>query len=311
MNFLRRFFLQNFGLKVISLLLAFLVWVLIAGQQTVQRTVTIPVEFANMPPHLEIAGDYQKQVDVGIRSQRSTAAIDERQLAAVINLGDATPGTRVVPLSERNIKNRPFGVEMISVNPARIRLQIERTGRRTVKVEPKIVGQPRPGYEITEIKVTPPEIMITGPESGLQKVSTVQSEPIKVNEHSSSINLNVYVDLEDPRLRIEDAHTVNVSVTIEEQRRKVRIRSVRVRVAPEKVQVKLFTPRVDVTGTVPVSFQGKLKTSDFLATVNVEGLQPQSEPYEIPPEIVPTPEYAGIFRLESTTPERVKVRKVQ
>ena len=311
MNLLRRLFLHNLGLKALSLLLAFLLWSQIARQQTVQRTVSVPVEFINMPANLEIANDYKKQVEVDIRSQRSTAAMEDRQLTAVINLEDTSPGAAVIPLSERNIQNRPSGVEILSINPARIRLQLERTSQKIVKVEPQIVGRPRQGYEITDKQVTPSEVMITGPESQVQEVSRAQTEPVNVDGSSSDVNLDVYVDLENPRLRIENTSSVEVSVVVEEERRQVQIASVPVQVTPATVPVRLLTQRVKVTGTVPVSFQGELKTSDFRARVNVEGLQPQSEPYEILPEIVPLPEYVHVFRLESVTPERVKVRKVR
>ena len=309
MNLVRRLFLHNLGIKALSLLLAFLLWSQIARQQTVQRTVSVPVEFINMPTNLEIANDYQKQVDVDIRSQRSNRG--RPRLTAVINLEDSRPGGAVIPLSERNIQNRPYGVEILSINPARIRLQLERTSRKIVKVEPQIVGRPRQGYEIMEIQVTPSEVMITGPESQVQEVSKAQTESVNVDGNSSDVSLDVYVDLENPRLRIENTSLVEVSVVIEEERRQIRIALVPVQVIPATVPVRLLTQRVKITGTVPVSFQGELKTSDFRARVNVEGLRPQSEPYEILPEIVPLPEYVNLFRLEFVTPERVQVRKVR
>ena len=57
MNILREFLFNNIGLKLISLLLALLLWLQVAGQQTVQRTLSLPVEFVNMAPR---NGNFQR-----------------------------------------------------------------------------------------------------------------------------------------------------------------------------------------------------------------------------------------------------------
>ncbi len=93
MSVLREFFLNNLGLKAISLLLAFLLWVQVASQERVQRTVTLPVELVNMPPQLEVSNDYVKSVEADIRSERGSSALDERALAVVIDLASSGPGT--------------------------------------------------------------------------------------------------------------------------------------------------------------------------------------------------------------------------
>ena len=48
MNVLREFLFNNIGLKAISLLLALLLWLQVAGQQTVQQKLDLPVVFVNM-----------------------------------------------------------------------------------------------------------------------------------------------------------------------------------------------------------------------------------------------------------------------
>ena len=85
LRYLRSLILDNLALKILSLLLAFLLWVQIAGQQRVQRSVAVPVEFINMPVGLEITNDYPREVNVVI-SRPSSLRMDERQLAAVIDL---------------------------------------------------------------------------------------------------------------------------------------------------------------------------------------------------------------------------------
>ena len=68
MKILRGLVFNNLGLKGISLGLALLVWFQVAGQQTFQQKLTLPVQFVNIPPQTEISNDYEKQVEVVIRS---------------------------------------------------------------------------------------------------------------------------------------------------------------------------------------------------------------------------------------------------
>lgn len=307
MNFLRRFLLKNLGLKVLSLVIAFLLWLQIASRQTVQTTVSAPVEFINMPPQLEIAGDYPQRVDVVIRSERGLSS--ERRMAAVIDLRNADPGVEIYPLTRNNIWNAA-GVEIISLTPSTIRLQLERTASKIVKVEADIAGSPARGYKLTGVKMSPGEVMVTGPESRLQKVNTAKTEPISVEGRTSSFTQDVFVYIEDPRVRIENPKPVALSLVIEEERREVQLRDVPVEVVPANARVRLLTRSVDVVGTVPVSFSGPIRPGDFQAVVDVSTLQANPEVYEIIPRIVPAEEYRDLFRTESVSPSRVKVRKL-
>ena len=310
MNILRELVFNNLGLKGISLGLAVLLWLQIAGQETVQRTLSLPVEFVNIPPELEISNDYAKEVDVVIRSG-SGSSFDARGLVVVIDLKSAQPGVeRSFPLGEENIKNKPYGVNVLDFTPARIRLRLEKTLQKTIEVVPELVGQPAEGFEVTNVQARPVTVEIHGPESRVEEVSRAQTEPINIEERSSPLVQTVSVDIDDPGLRIEPA-SINVVVTIEEKRKEARIGRISVQLLAEDPQASLITRWADIIGTVPLSFTGELREKDFQVMVEVQALEPREEPYELIPQITVAEEYAGIFRVESVIPERVKVRKVR
>ena len=47
---------RNVGLKVLSIGLATLLWLIVAGEQLVERALRIPLELTPVPEHLEIVG---------------------------------------------------------------------------------------------------------------------------------------------------------------------------------------------------------------------------------------------------------------
>ena len=311
LEFLRRLFWNNVSLKGLSVLLAFLLWFQLASQQTVQRTISLPVEFVNMPSQLEISNDYPRQVDAVIRSSRGTTKIDERQLAVLVDLNDSVAGTEVVPITERHIRNLPYGTELVSITPARVRLVLETTARKIVKVDPVVSGSPAPAYQVVGFRVVPKEVVIRGPESRLSKLTAASTQPINISGLDASLTVSVYVDLDDPSLRVEDTNSVKVTVQIEEQRRPVKLLRVPVRMNPPDAAIQPMTKTVEVHGSVPLSFAGQLKAEDFVAVVEVGDLMPDRKSYELTPRIRPPPEWTELFRLESVVPPEVRAVKTR
>ncbi len=308
MSSLRQFFLKDLGLKGVSLLLAFLLWHQVASQRTVQRTVSVPVEFVNIPNDLIISNDHPRRLEVVLRSDRGSANIEERQLTAAVDLKSAIPGILEVPITDQNI-SRPSGLEILSIKPSKILLQLESTRRKNVAVDAEVTGEPAPGFEVIGIQVIPAQVMISGPESHVQKAKSAHTGIIDLSGRSASFSQTTFVDLDDAQLRIEDAFSVAVKVQIEEKRRSVKVKGVRVAVTPEGTPNKLYTQKIDLEGSVPLSYEGSIDPGLFQAVVDLTGLERSREPYELKPNVMIPPEYASVFRLQTYKPATVRVRK--
>ncbi len=304
MNFFRGLLLDNLGLKMISLVLSFLLWLQVGSQQNVQRTISVPLAFYNLPADLEITGDYRKEVDVIIRAQRRIESIE--QMSAVIDFKNARPGTEIVPLTERNITNSPSGVEVLGIIPARLRLELERITEKTVRVDPEILGEPALGYQLGDVRAWPSEVTVSGPESSVDKMTRTRTVPIDVSGRSASFTSSADLDPQDPRLRVDLSTPVEVEIDIEEERREVSFVKISIEIEPKKQGVRLLTRSLKLVGSVPISFEGKLTARDFRARVLVGDLEPRDEPYELVPVIFSP--LNGQFRVESLQPEKVRVR---
>lgn len=306
MNFLRQLFLTNLTLKIISLILAVLLWMQIAGQQTVQRMVAIPLEFINMPSELVVTNDYPREVNVVI-SKPASVQMDERRLAAVVDLRGYVPGSEVVPLTESSIRNLPSGVKIEGIEQRRIRLQFERTMTKLVRVEPEIVSRPATGFQISRITTVPEEIRISGPESRVERISAAETAPIDVSGRQASFTQHVYLDLEDPSLQIEGVKSVDVLVTIEEERRELKLNNIPIEGAADTIKAR-FSPRtVDLVVTVPISYAGEIDKSGFSAVVTTEGVESNLEAFDGVPAIQVPQAYQEFVRVDSVEPAVVKV----
>ena len=303
--------LNNTGLKLVSLGLSFLLWNLLGGKDEVIRVVTVPVQFVNLAPDLAISTDYQRQVEVTIRSRRRIAVEEVQGLSAEIDLQTMVAGNVQISLNERNISNRPLGVEVLSIAPNPLQLELEQIQHKMVEVRPRLEGEPAEGYELVEVLISPQEISISGLEAELDKVSDISTEPVDISGRSSGFDAEVDLDLPNPRVRIDSGSPVVLQLLIEEKRRELTLTRIPVELNPPRDGASLLTRSLKLVVSLPISFEGEVSSKDFRARVSADGLQASRQAYEILPEIESVSELEDlddVYRVESTQPEQVRVR---
>ena len=62
----------SLGLKVLSVGLAVLLWMVVAGEETVERGLRVPLELQQVPAGLELLGELPTTVDVRVRGASGT-----------------------------------------------------------------------------------------------------------------------------------------------------------------------------------------------------------------------------------------------
>ena len=109
---------DNLALKAVSLLLAALTWVVIAGEKTSERGLSVPVELQNFPKDLELTGEAVTSVEVRLRASPGIIhGLGPRDISALIDLAGVAAGERIVHLSPETIRV-PFGVKVVKVTPS-------------------------------------------------------------------------------------------------------------------------------------------------------------------------------------------------
>ncbi|MDE2926205.1 MAG: CdaR family protein [Acidobacteriota bacterium] len=309
---LRQWILNNFGLKLISLGLSFLLWNLLGVKDEVIRVVTVPVQFVNLAPDLEISTDYEHEVEVTIRSGR-TIAIEEvaGRMSAEIDLQSMVAGKVQISLTEHNISNRPLGVDVLSIAPNPLQLELEQIHHKMVEVRPRLEGEPEEGYALVEVRSSPPEVRVSGLEAVLAKVSAVPTETVDISGRSSGFDADVDLDSQDPRVTIDGSSPVVLQILIEEKRRELTLSRVAVELESPRDGTSLMTRSLNLVVSVPISFEGEISSKDFRARVAADNLEPKRQPHEILPEIVAVSEredLEDVYRVESTRPEQVRIR---
>jgi len=212
----RSFFTENLGLKLLSLVLAVLVWFAIAGETASEMGLRVPLELQNVPRDLELMGDAVDAVEVRVRATAGIIhALNPGDVAAQIDLAGSVEGERIVHLTADSIRV-PFGVKVVKVSPAMLTLRLERTLQKVVPVRPRLVGQPAAGFEVAEVTSEPPEVRVSGPKSRVDEIDSAFTEPLPLDAARDSVSDVVRIGLQDPLLRIQGSSEVRVTARIRE-----------------------------------------------------------------------------------------------
>ena len=205
---------RHVGLKLLSVGLAVLLWMVVSGEATVERGLRVPLELQQMPEGLELQGELPALVDVRVRGGSDTLSrMAAGDLVAVIDVHTARPGQRLFQLTPDQVR-APFGVQVLQVGPASVAMVFEKTATREVRVVPSVEGTPAPGFEVGTVTSDPQTVQVTGPESAVQSVTEATTEPVSVAGAHEAVNDRVTVGFLDPTLRLKDPRPASVHIEI-------------------------------------------------------------------------------------------------
>jgi YbbR domain-containing protein len=205
---------RNLGLKAVSILVAVLLWLVVAGERVVERVMRAPVEFQNLPAGLELVGNPPDTVEVRLRgSSGALSRMGAGDMSTVIDLATARPGRRLFHITQSQV-SVPYGIEIVQVGPSTLTMEFEMSSIRKVKVEPDINGRPAPGYEVTQITSDPDTVEVAGPETALKRLQAAITEPVTVTDQTRTVREVVTIGVPDSTLRLRSPQTAIVTVTI-------------------------------------------------------------------------------------------------
>jgi YbbR domain-containing protein len=204
-------------LFVVSLLAAFSLWYVLSAQRTREisvRGVRAQLTLVNIPSNLVLVSGVPDTVSVQLRGPLSRALDPRAPLEVLLDLSNARPGTNSYPINAGDIPLPPE-VEVVSVEPAAISLVLERRQTLSVAVRPVVEGAPAAGFVLTSVRVMPEQVAIQGPESRLENIDFVETEPIPVEGATGPVETVVQAVLPDPLLRLLSPVPIQVLVQIE------------------------------------------------------------------------------------------------
>ncbi|MDW7709065.1 MAG: CdaR family protein [Deferrisomatales bacterium] len=299
LGFLRDLVLENWGLKLLSLAFAVLLWMFVVGEKRSEVSLSLPLELTRVPQDMVIVSRVPEAIRVRLNGPRSLlAGVNPNQLVVRLDLDGIQPGISGFEILPSRL-NLPRGVEVTYISPSVITLEADAKARKVVAVRPRLRGAPAEGFEVAALRVDPEEVEVEGAQRVVQRLQEVPTELLDVTGLDGSFTRPLELAFPDPSLRAVGRGTVRVEATIVEMRGD-----------REFVQVPVRIPAPGL-GAVPAAVNVKLEGPvRVIARLSAADLTVELQP--VGPEPLPGPAWVRVVgpagtRVVSVEPEVVLV----
>lgn len=215
-GFFQRHVLHNFGLKVLSLLLATGLWLAISpDEQPAEVAVRAPIVFERLPSDVEISSETIPEAQIRVRGpERVIRQLRSNDVHAELELADAKPGERTFDLTSQQISH-PRDLTVVQVVPSQVHIAFDTRLTREVEIHPRVTGNFLTGEQITRVDVDPPRITITGPRHHVEKVDSATTDPVDATGTTSRATFTTNVYVSDPLVQVVQPTSIHVTVFVE------------------------------------------------------------------------------------------------
>ena len=213
---MRRLFIENLGWKLLSVLIAVLLWFFFIGEPELVTSHYAPVLYKNLPSGLEISDPLPDQVRLELKGAAAMLTPGSLAEAAVtLDLSDLDqPGERTYTLSEDDI-HLPRGVNFLRATPSQLHVAIDRTATKQVPVQVRLTSPAPPGYHVVQEEVQPATVTITGPENRVKRIELAQTDSIDLSNVYNRAEFRAHAYLSDPQVRLVTSEEVTIRVVVE------------------------------------------------------------------------------------------------
>lgn len=280
--------MDNFGVKLIALVVALVIWFNASGQQQLSRVYSASLSFVNLPESLTVTGPVPDKVELSVTgTRRELLFIGFRKINVLVNMSRATPGRSAQRLSVNDVLLPP------GVNPAHVRilsptsvsLRLERLLTRRVQVA-VILSNSLPGNQLLNSvpSVRPAWVRVTGPESAVASLEKVPTDPIDLSRIKGSVTREVVMDYDSDVFAVVPDR-VEVSISVSERGTRVLANVPPTILLDNPGQsTEVFPKTVTLTLEGPRSLVDTLSSGDVSVLVDLSGKKAGS--YVLAPEII-------------------------
>ena len=303
-----RWVTHNWGLKIISLVLAVATWYYAVGEENIEVTRVIPLKIQMSSTQMTVSEISVRAVQVTLLAPRALIVnLASQDIQAMHKIGPEikTAGEYSFRLEPAEIRLPSFQIRVTKIVPEIVTVKLDELMVQKLEIQPDFVGEPAIGYKMLkdELRMDPNAILAQGPKGVLEQMKSAKTEPIDLVGRIRSFHRTVEVKL-PPGVKAMSESLVNVYVPIREEFGEKELKDVLVRIlrastasgvvdlSPEKVSLVLKGSKL---------YLEKLTSENLLAYVDLGNLKKGD--YELPLQVV-LPENVS---LKDKEPLKIKV----
>ena len=215
MNIVRRLFLHNIGLKLVSLALAVGLWANVARDPVAEVELRVPIEFHNLPTNLEVDSANFTEAQIRLRGpERLIHQLQNGDVRAELDLAAVNPGERTFDLTARHV-HVPQDLEVVQIIPGQYHLSFDIRDVRIVEVRPRMTGSFASGMRVAQVIADPPKVTISGPRRRVEAVEAAITDAVDASGTMTRASFVTQAYVPDPLIQIVHPTPIRVTVIME------------------------------------------------------------------------------------------------
>ncbi|MFH1800060.1 MAG: CdaR family protein [Candidatus Omnitrophota bacterium] len=231
---MKHWLVHNWGLKIISLVLAIGTWYYAVGEENIEVTRVIPLKIQMSNKEMTVSEISTKGVQVTLSAPRAlivNLASQDIQVVHKIGPEIKTAGEYSFRLEPSEISLPGFQIRVVKIVPEIMTVKLDELIVQKLEIQPDFVGEPAVGYKLLtdELRMDPNAILTQGPKGVLEKMKSAKTEPIDLVGRIRSFHRTVEVKLPSGVTPMSES-LVNVYIPIREEFGEKEFKDVPVRV---------------------------------------------------------------------------------
>jgi YbbR domain-containing protein len=285
---------QNLGIKTLCLLIASLLWLQAAATTDVEEILRLPVRVVGLTDSLTvIGGRLPDTISVRVRGNRlqllSADLLQDRRGSVDLDLTGMGPGHHRYDVSVLDV-DAP-GTALDVVPGVSLDIHVEHLVSRPVEIRLNRTGSLPAGFVfVTELELSPTEVVVTGPESLLGAITEVETSALSLDGRQQSFSETVPLVPPGEEVVLRPVE-VAVSAGVEPVEERI-FDSVPLTVLREEdsLRIELVPPQARVVVRGAKSVLAALRSEDISAVVTipegVEGVTEVSAEAVVPDDVI-------------------------
>jgi hypothetical protein len=213
---MKDYIISNIGKKILAITLAIILWIIANFEQDIEKNIEIDIQYNDLSPDLIIKSIPPESLNLRIRGSRTKVSILKTEnYSYPISLNKVAKGVSIFNIRTEQI--RIPGIQIISLSPSEIELEIDDLITKRVNIKPNI-GLPDIGFNVVGTpKVKPSSVKISGPKTILSELQFINTDEVKIEGEKTNFTIEVPLKANSPLLKIlNDDEVVKITIDIQE-----------------------------------------------------------------------------------------------
>jgi len=271
----------NSGIQALSLILAVILWMYVAGEQSVAVTLRVPLQV--FPPEggrMAVLKSSLQDITLQLSVSRNLlSVISQQPIKALHRIKNVEkPGEYNFRIEPKDIVLPPGNIRILDIYPEAVTVTLDEVIVQKLRIEIDVAGEPAKGYvvEREELRFEPDAVLVEGPTGKLKKLKAVFTETINVVGRTRSFRKKARLVLDPDLKSIPKDLFVDVLVPIRREYAVNVMRDIPIKIlgAPEKLPFFEWAEpeKVDFTLRGPASVLEKLPAGEVVPYIDVSDL---------------------------------------